>query len=273
MVLLARLRLLPPIRTRLVHTTASVGANHSKWQNIRHDKAKNDAKKSKEAHTLATRITSSVKLGGINGNSQLTMLLEKARTMSILKKIIDMAVKRGTGELSSGEQTYDVFYEFVGPGGIAMIVEASTDNKTRCVSYVKHALSKINASLSACQYMFQKKGEIIFEPISGTEEIDDVLEVAIDVGAEDVDEYVDSEQEYNGKRAFRVLTGPNDLHAVSNSLAEKGYKLVDSKHVYLADPESQVDIPEEYAKDMRKCIDLLYEISDVTNYYSNIRDA
>lgn len=222
---------------------------------------------------LATRITSSVKQGGLEGNSQLVTLLEKAKKMCITKKIIDNAVKRGTGEVSNeGVQTFDVLYEFMGAGGIAMIVEATTDNKTRTVSHVKHALSKINASLSPCQYMFQKKGEIIFEPLSENEQIDDVLEVAIDVGAEDVDEYVDTEQEYNGERLFRVLTEHNDLHTVTNNLTQRGYKLKDSKHIYLADADNQVDFPEEYTKGMKKCIELLDETNDVTNYYSNIRD-
>lgn len=270
---ISKLRQLSLVSNRIFHTSSVVCAGHSKWQNIRHDKAKNDAKKSKDAHTLATRITSSVKTGGAEGNSQLVTLLEKARKMNILKKIIDNAVKRGTGELASDSvQTYDVLYEFVGPGGLAMIVEATTDNKTRCVSFVKHALTKLNASMSPCQYMFQKKGEIIFEPISADELIDDVLEVAIDVGAEDVDEHVDTEGEYNGERMFRMLTEPNDLHAVSNSLSKKGYKLKDSKLVFLADEDSQVDFPEEHTKGMRKCIELLDEISDVTNYYTNIRD-
>lgn len=264
---------LSPLLCRLFHTVSYLCAGHSKWQNIRHDKAKNDAKKSKDANTLATRITASVKQGGVAGNSQLATLLEKARKMSIQKKIIDNAVKRGTGELKNeGEQTHDVSYEFMGQGGIAMIVEATTDNKTRTVSYVKHALSKIKATLSPCQYLFQKKGEIIFEPISSEEQIDDVLDTAIEVGADDVEEYIDSEQEYDGERLFRVITQPNNLHSVSNNLTEKGYKLHDSKHTFIADLANQVDFPEEHAKGMKKCIDALDEITEVTNYYTNIRD-
>lgn len=269
----ARFRSLYPQQIRLIHSTSFLAAGHSKWQNIRHDKAKNDAKKSKDAHTLATRITASVKQGGVDGNSQLVMLLEKARKMCITKKILENAIKRGTGEASSdGTQMHDVTYEFMGPGGIAFIVEATTDNKTRTVSFVKHALSRINATLSPCQYMFQKKGEIIFEPLTSEEQLDDALEVAIDVGAEDVEDFVDVEEEYSGERLFRILTDPNDLHAVSNNLSEKGYKLKDSKLTYIADADSEVDFPELLTKGMKKCVELLDEINDVTNYYSNIRD-
>lgn len=273
MLQITRLRPLCPVYSRHFHISNYVAAGHSKWQNIRHDKAKNDAKKSKDAHSLATRITASVKQGGVDGNSQLATLLEKARKMCILKKILDNAVKRGTGEATNdGLQMHDVTYEFMGPGGIAMIVEASTDNKTRSVGYVKHALSRINATLSPCQYMFQKKGEIIFEPISADEQVDDVLEVAIDVGAEDVEEYNDTEGEYNGERLFRIVTEAAELHVVSNNLSEKGYKLRDSKHSYIADADNQVDFPELLTKGMKKCIQELDEINDVTNYYSNIRD-
>lgn len=223
---------------------------------------------------MATRITTSVKLGGVEGNAQLVTLMEKAKKLNITKKIIENAVKRGTGELSNdGTQSSDVTYEFMGPGGVAFIVEATTDNKNRTIGLVKHAMSKFNASMSPCQYLFQRKGEIVFEPLSAEEQLDDVLDAAIEVGAEDVEDYVDNEGEYDGERLFRIITEPNDLNAVSNNLSKRGYKLRDSKTVFLADADNEVDFPDDQEKGMNKCLELLDDVSEVTNYYTNIRNS
>lgn len=258
---------------RTFGSTPFTSAGHSKWQNIRHDKAKNDAKKSKEAYAMATRITTSVKTGGVEGNAQLVTLMEKAKKLNVTKKIIENAVKRGTGELTNdGVMTSEVMYEFMGPGGVAFIVEADTDNKSRTIGLVKHAMSKFSASLSPCHYMFHRKGEIIFEPALENEELDEMLEVAIDVGAEDVEYFKDQAGDYNGEKLFQIITEPAELHGVSNKLSEKGYKLRDSKTVFLADSDNQVDFPEEHEKGLKKCLELLDEVSEVTNYYSNIRE-
>lgn len=220
---------------------------------------------------MATRITTSVKTGGVEGNAQLSTIIEKAKKANVAKKIIDNAIKRGTGELAQeGAQTSEVMYEFMGPAGVAFIVEANTDNKNRTIGLVKHALSKFNASLSPCQYMFQRKGEVIFQPISADELLDSVLEVAIDVGAEDVEDYVDVDNEYSGQKLFRIITDPADLNSVSNNLSQLGYMLKDSKVMYL--PDTEVEFPEDHEKGMNKCLDLLDDISEVTNYYTNIKD-
>ncbi|GEQ72383.1 hypothetical protein JCM33374_g6070 [Metschnikowia sp. JCM 33374] len=262
-----------PAGYRCFHGTSLVSAGHSKWQNIRHDKAKNDAKKSKEAFAMATRITTSVKQGGVDGNAQLVTLIEKARKANITKKIIDNAIKRGTGEgTGNAAQTFEVMYEFMGPGGVAFIVEANTDNKTRTIGLVKHALSKFNAALSPCQYIFQRKGEVVFEPASASESFDEIFEVAIEVGAEDVVEFDDLDGEYDGETLYKIITDPSDLNAVSNSLSERGYKLRDSKTTFIADGESEVDFPEGLEKSMAKCIELLDDTAEVTNYYTNIRN-
>lgn len=256
-------------------TSAFLCAGHSKWANIRHDKAKNDAKKSREAYAMATRIANSVKVGGVEGNAELVTLMEKAKKLNVGKKIIENAIKRGLGELSSDSLTKlsDVTYEFMGPGGIAFVIEASTDSKTRTIGLVKHAMSKANASLSPCLYMFQRKGEIIFEPKTPEETIDDVLEVAIDIGAEDVEEYVDVEGEYVGEQLFRIITDPSEVTQVSNSLSGQGYKLKDTKTLYLADSDNQVDFPEEFEKALNKAIGMLDDIPEITNYYTNIRET
>lgn len=266
------LRLARAVPQRGLHISKPLLAGHLKWQNIRHDKAKNDAKKSKEAHFLASRIEASVKSGGTEGNAQLQTLMEKARKMNVTKKIIENAIKRGTGEVTGeGSAAAQTTYEFMGPNGTAFIIEAETDNKARTIGRVKHAMTKFNANLSPCQYLFQRKGEIVFEPLNGDEQLDDVLEVAIDIGADDVENFNDVDDEYGGARLFRILTDPSELNSVSNSLASRGYKLRDSKSIFHAEDLNQVDFPEDQEKAFGKMIQQLDEISEVTNYYMNIR--
>ena len=257
-----------------MHTSAVLLAGHSKWANIRHDKAKNDARRSKEAYQMASRISLSVRQSGVDGNAQLATLVEKAKKMSVTKKIIENAIKRGKGE-STGDsvQTFDVSYEFMGPGAVAIIVEATTDNKTRTVNLVKHALSKFNASASGCLYLFKRKGWIIFEPKDPKNEtLDDILEVAIDIGAEDVENFNDTENEYPGETLYKVITEPSEVASISNKLSEQGYKLKDVATGFIADPESAVDFPEDHAKSFEKAMNLLDEVQEVTNYYTNIRE-
>lgn len=254
-------------------TSTRVLAGHSKWANIRHDKAKNDAKRAKEAYQMASRITLCVRQSGVEGNAQLVTLMENAKKLNVTKKIIENAIKRGKGEsIGDSTQTFDVVYEFMGPGAVAIIVEANTDNKTRTIGLVKHAMSKFNANIGGCAYLFQRKSWIIFEPNTPEENLDDLLEVAIDIGAEDVEEFIDSENEYPGQTLFKVITDPSEVSQVSNNLATAGYKLKDVVTGFIADSESAVDFPEEHAKSFEKAINLLDEVQEVTNYYTNIKE-
>lgn len=261
------------ILTRNFTSTSLVLAGHSKWQNIRHDKAKNDAKKAREAYSLASRIVSSVKSGGVEGNAQLVTLVEKAKKLNVTKKIIDNAIKRGNGETTGDEKLVSpVTYEFMGPGGVALIIEAETDNKSRTIGLVKHALSKFNASLSPCSYMFERKGVVIFSPANPEETLDDLLEVAIDVGAEDVEEFIDHDNEYNGQKLFQVITDPSSVQVISNQLSQKGYQLKDTNVNYMASSDNQVGYPHEQEKAFQKAIEMLDDVPEITDYYTNIKD-
>lgn len=261
------------ILTRNFTSTSLVLAGHSKWQNIRHDKAKNDAKKAREAYSLASRIVSSVKSGGVEGNAQLVTLVEKAKKLNVTKKIIDNAIKRGNGETTGDEKLVSpVTYEFMGPGGVALIIEAETDNKSRTIGLVKHALSKFNASLSPCSYMFERKGVVIFSPANPEETLDDLLEVAIDVGAEDVEEFIDHDNEYNGQKLFQVITDPSSVQDISNQLSQKGYQLKDTNVNYMASSDNQVGYPHEQEKAFQKAIEMLDDVPEITDYYTNIKD-
>ncbi|KAK6204853.1 transcriptional regulator TACO1-like protein [Scheffersomyces amazonensis] len=258
---------------RGLHSSCTVWAGHSKWANIRHDKAKNDAKRSKDAAAIASRIVTCVKQGGVDGNAALETLIEKAKKLNVTRKIVDNAIKRGTGEISyDGPSMADVQYEFVGPGGVSIIINATTDNKARTVMLCKNAMGKFTASLSPCLYLFQKKGEIIFEPLNKDETVDDVLEVAIDIGAEDVEDFKDSEDEYNGERLFRILTEPTELFTVTNALKDRGYKLKDASTKLIADADNEVPFPEEYAKGFNRAMNELDEIAEVTEFFTNIKE-
>lgn len=256
---------------RRLSTTSTQLAGHSKWANIRHDKAKNDAKRLKLAYQLATKIETLVRTGGADANALLDTLVEKAKKMSVTKKVIELAIKRGLGEIArDGPLLAEVTYEFVGPHGVLFVVVANTDNKARTVSQVKNAMGKMGANLSPCMYLFQRKGEVIFDA-KPDETVDDVVDVAIDVGAEDVDEYHDAD-EYGDARLFRVVTDPLDLHHVANALSGRGYKLRDLRTSYIADAASVVDVPDDFGKPLAKALDELDNVPDVVDYYSNIRD-
>lgn len=256
---------------RSFSSTPAVFAGHSKWANIRHDKAKNDAKRSKLAYQLATKIETAVRLGGAEANASLDTLIEKAKKLSITKKVIESAIKRGTGEVvKDGPALLEVLYEFVGPNGISFVIVANTDNKARTVSMVKNAMGKMGANMSPCMYLFERKGEVIFEP-KDNEDLDGVLEVAIDIGAEDVDEYRDPE-EFGDAVMFRMITEPLDLHAIANSVSELGYKLRDLRTSYLASSDNLVDFPEDLQGKFAKSIDELDAIPEIVDYYTNIRE-
>jgi YebC/PmpR family DNA-binding regulatory protein len=248
-------------------------AGHSKWQNIRHDKAKNDAKKSRDASILAGRIETSVRIGGSDANAQLETLVEKAKKLNIGKKIIENAIKRGLGEIDhDGPVKLEVLYEFIGPGGVAFIIVANTDNKARTVASVKLAMSRFNASLSPCSYLFNRKGEIIFQPLNHLDTLDDILEVAIDLGADDVEIFQDPDEEYDETNLYRLITEPNDVHGIANELSKLGFRLKDVKTSFIPDPINEVEFPEDSSKGFKKCLEELDSIPEIVEYYSNIKD-
>ncbi|RLV96046.1 putative transcriptional regulatory protein [Spathaspora sp. JA1] len=246
-------------------------AGHSKWANIKHDKAKNDAKKSKEAYHLSHRIESAVRQGGKDSNPALELLIDKAKKLNVSKTVVEKAIKRGAGEMIiEGPALSDVVYELMGPGGVAFIVQASTDNKSRTVSQVRAALAQFSASASPCLYMFDKTGEIVFLPKpDANESFDDVLEVALDIGAEDVEEVeIDN---IKTPLVYRLLCDQSDVNNIVKELGSRGYSIQNSSVRYIANSDSRVPYPEE-SKGFIKAIDALDEVRDVVDYYTNIED-
>src|SRR5580692_8178030 len=196
-------------------------AGHSKWKQIKHYKAAADAKRGAHFTKLIREITIAAKQGGGDpgGNPRLRTAIENAKAASMPKDNIERAVKKGTGELEGVEYT-DAMYEGYGPGGVALMIQALTDNPTRTVADVRHRLSRGGGNLGATNsvaWMFDRKGQIALDATAYDE--DTTIEAALDAGAEDVVRDGD---------LYIVTTDPTTLHAVKTALEAHGIKTTDA---------------------------------------------
>src|SRR5438132_1030756 len=190
-------------------------AGHSKWAGIKHKKAIVDSRRGKLFTKLARAITVAAKEGGgdPNMNATLGLAVQKAKDASMPKDNIERAIAKGTGAGADSENWEAVVYEGYGPGGVAMLIEAMTDNRNRTGSEVRHLLSKHGGNLGepgSVAYLFDKKGVVVVD--AGRWSEDDLM-VAIDAGAEDIQQDDD---------VFEILTDPSSLSAVRAALAEAG---------------------------------------------------
>src|SRR5712672_1974401 len=192
-------------------------AGHSKWANIKHRKAAADSKKGKVFTRLIKEITVAAKAGGgdPDANPRLRLSLEKAREANMTNDSVRRAIQRGTGELE-GTTYEEARYEGYGPGGAAVLLDCLTDNRTRTVAEVRHAITKNGGNLGAdgsVAYLFRHCGQFIFAP--GTSE-DRVMEVGLDAGAEDVLK--------NDDGSVELISSPADFHLVKAALETAGLK-------------------------------------------------
>lgn len=234
-------------------------SGHNRWSKIKRQKAAMGATKGKLYSKVIKEITVSARLGGGDpaGNARLRVVLAAAREANIPKDTIERAIKKGTGELE-GESYEEVTYEGYGPGGVAMLVDCLTDNRNRTAADVRSIFGKWGGNLGAegaVAWMFQKKGAITVKP--GPSE-DQVMEKAIDAGAEDVINH--------GEDGFEVRTAPADLHTVATRL-EEGLSLGEQKWTFL--PQNTVRVEGENAQKMLKLMDALDENDDVQNVHAN----
>ncbi len=191
-------------------------SGHSKFANIKHKKEKNDAAKGKVFTIIGREIAVAVKEGGPdpNNNSRLRDVIAKAKANNMPNDTIDRGIKRAAGDANAVNYEH-VTYEGYGPSGIAIIVEALTDNKNRTASNVRNAFTKGNGSLgtSGCvSYMFDQKGQIIIDREECDMDADDLMMMALDAGAEDFSEEEDS---------FEILTSPDDFSKVRETLEKR----------------------------------------------------
>ncbi len=237
-------------------------AGHSKWHNIRHKKAKMDAKRGQLFTKLLREITVAAKQGGGDPefNPRLRIAIEKAKKANMPIENIERAIKRGTGELE-GVTYEEVTYEGYGPEGVAVIVECLTDNRNRTTAEVRHIFTKHGGNLgsSGCvSFLFEEKG-IIYVPKSKYDE-ETIFEKAIEAGAEDV--ITDDEEHYE------IRTEPKELYAVKENLEKEGIEIERAEITRIPTTTVEVKDPEK-AEKLLKMLDALEENDDVQKVYSN----
>ena len=235
-------------------------AGHSKWANIKHRKARQDAKRAKIWTKVIRELTVAARLGGgsPDDNPRLRAAMDSALATNMPRDTIDRAIARGAGGGEEG-QVDEVTYEGYGPGGIAFLVEVMTDNRNRAVAEVRHAFSKHNGNLGtdgSVAYMFEKRGVLQFN--EGADE-DVVMEVALDAGAEDV------ESEEDG--SLVVLT---TFEAYGKVLDAFRLNELPPSHSEVAMvPENTIDCDEELSEKVQNLMESLEDLDDVQNVYSN----
>lgn len=235
-------------------------AGHSKWANIQHRKNAQDAKRGKLFTKLIREIMVAAKIGGgdININPRLRLAVDKGLSANMTKDTIERAIKRGVGGLE-GAQMEEIHYEGYGPNGVAVMVDVLTDNRNRTVAEVRHAFTKCGGNLGtsgSVAYLFNKKGIITFEP--GVEE-ERILEVALEVGADDVVSYPD--------KSIDVFTSESLLPSLKALFEEKKLIPINSEVTWVA--TTQVDLNAEDAEKMERLTNMLEDLDDVQSVYSN----
>ena len=238
-------------------------SGHSKFANIKHKKEKNDAAKGKIFTVIGREIAVAVKEGGPDpaNNSKLRDIIAKAKANNMPNDTIDRGIKKAAGDANSVNYE-QVTYEGYGPSGIAIIVEALTDNKNRTASNVRSAFTKGNGNMgnSGCvSYMFDKKGQIIIDKEECEMDADDLMMIALDAGAEDFAEEEDS---------FEVLTDPDDFSVVRETLEKEGIPMASAEVTMI--PQNYVTLTDENdIKYLNKTLDLLDDDDDVQAVYHN----
>ncbi|MBX5440079.1 MAG: YebC/PmpR family DNA-binding transcriptional regulator [Solirubrobacteraceae bacterium] len=235
-------------------------AGHSKWAGIKHKKAIVDARRGKLFTKLARAITVAAKEGGgdPDGNPALALAIQKAKDASMPKDNIERAIARGTGAGTDADALETVVYEGYGPGGVAMLVEAVTDNRNRTGAEIRHLFSKHGGNLGepgSVAYLFDKTGTILVDAERYSE--DDLLP-AIEAGAQDI--AVDDD-------VYEVLTDPADVASVRQALEDAGIEIQSAEIAQR--PKSTVPLDEEGARKVLKLIDALEDNDDVDTVHAN----
>ena len=238
-------------------------SGHSKFANIKHKKEKNDAAKGKIFTIIGREIAVAVKEGGPDpdNNSRLRDVIAKAKANNMPNDTIDRGIKKAAGDLGSVNYEF-VSYEGYGPNGIAIIVDALTDNKNRTAANVRSAFTKGNGSVGTpgcVSYMFDEKGQIIIDKEECDMDSDELMMMALDAGAEDFSDEEDS---------YEILTDPDAFSEVRETLEKEGIKMANAEVTMI--PQNYVTLTDEEAiKKMNIIIDRLDEDEDVQQVYHN----
>ncbi|ACK46545.1 YebC/PmpR family DNA-binding transcriptional regulator [Shewanella baltica] len=235
-------------------------AGHSKWANIKHRKAAQDAKRGKLFTKFIRELTVAAREGGSDpdSNPRLRVAIDKALGGNMTRDTVERAIKRGAGELE-GQQLETILYEGYGPGGTAVMVETMTDNRNRTVSGVRNAFSKSGGNLGtdgSVSYLFTKRGVLSYAP--GTDE-DALMEAALEAGAEDIVSYDDG--------AMDVFTDPVDFYTVKDALDKASFVADNAEIAMIASTKAELDL--DTAEKFMRLIDTLEDHDDVQEVYHN----
>ncbi len=236
-------------------------AGHSKWANIKHRKAAQDAKRGKMFTKLIRELVVAARQGGPlpEDNPRLRAAVDKALGANMTRDTVDRAIARGAGT-SDSDNVEEVTYEGYAAGGIAVLVETMTDNRNRTVAEIRHAFSKRGGNLGtdgSVAYLFERKGQISFPP--GTDE-ERVMEVALEAGAEDIQSHDDG--------SLDLSTAWEDFYTVLTALEEAGLEIESGEVTLIASTTVPVDAAG--AESLMALVDALEELDDVQNVYTNV---
>ncbi|ORZ16897.1 transcriptional regulator-domain-containing protein, partial [Absidia repens] len=234
-------------------------AGHNKWSKVKHTKGAKDAKRSKLFSKIGLEITRAVKAGGLdpNINTRLSTILNRAKASNMSKDSIENAMKKASDK--NKDTMEDVLYECYGPGGIAMIIEAVTDKKSRTVKEVKEVLNRLGGSVSSVGWLFEKKGKIVFAKGESGHSLNQMMDAAIDAGAEDIEEDDD---------LVEITCDFTELNNISKTLSTQQYEVREMEAAYI--PQSSMEVTEpEMVEAVAKCLDTMENLDDVVKIHCN----
>ncbi|MBI2881059.1 MAG: YebC/PmpR family DNA-binding transcriptional regulator [Candidatus Tectomicrobia bacterium] len=235
-------------------------SGHSKWSSIKHKKAAVDARRGKLFTKLIKEITVATRTGGKdpNGNSRLRTAIAAAKAANMPMENVERAIKKGAGELP-GVAYEEATYEGYGPMGVAVLIQAVTDNRNRTVADLRHVFSRHGGNMAeagAVSWMFEKKGVLLVETDKAEEDV--LLELALEAGAEDLK---------TEDRNFVITTSPENFESVRDKLAEREIPLASADLTMV--PQSTIQLNVEKARQVLKLMDALEDHDDVQNVYAN----
>lgn len=235
-------------------------AGHSKWANIKHRKARQDAKRGAVFTKIIRELTVAAKEGGpiVEDNPRLRLAYDKALSANMAKDTINRAIQRGAGG-QEGQNLEEVVYEGYAPGGVAVLIKTLTDNKNRTVSEIRHAFTKYGGNLGTAgsvAYMFEAKGKIL---VSADSSNDDFYELALEHGATDLVDLDDGKSE--------IVCDPKDLSNLKEKLTENDYA-VDASEVVM-EAETNINLDAEQSEKNIKLTDVLEDLDDVQEVFTN----
>jgi len=236
-------------------------SGHSKWSTIKHKKGAADAKRGKIFTRILKEMTVAARMGGgdPNGNPRLRAAIAEAKANNMPKDNIERAVKRGTGEIE-GATYEEITYEGYGPGGVALMVEAMTDNTNRTTPEIRHIFEKNGGNLGtpgSVRFQFERKGYFAVEKSATSE--DKLMEVALEAGADDL--------QTDNPDAFEVLTSPDNFEQVRQALEKNSIATTEAKLGQV--PQNYIKLDENKSKSMMRLLEMLDDHDDVQNVWSN----